>query len=589
MSAGPGAAGSSSRGGEGASRSGLSRADLARVAALRVALSGAVLLFGFRSVSDDDFSRVVIAQQLVHAPKLDPSGTSWLPFPFWLDGAAMLVLGRSLLVAHLVAVLLGAAASVLVAIAAHRLTNERRAALFAGHLATLFGWSAWLGVATVPELFTAALTLFAAASLATRSPRDRLLGALALLAATLSRYEPWPVAAAFALWNAADVARGRLARTAPRDAPVDLRDAPIDLRDAPIDLRDVPVDLRDVPLDLRDAPAPRRFAAATGAIASIVAIAGPVLWIAWNRVSHGDAFHFVARVTAYRRALGETANESTLARFAAYPGALVREMPEIVIPAAIAASLLVTPRARAAVLAPLHACAAPLALAAVQIVALSLALVKDGAPTHHPERAVLFPALALVVFLAALAPAVMSDPPRAPHAPPGAARATRRAHLARRAVAAAALLLAVRAVLGPPLARWVGPTRPTLFAHLVRQMTPREALIDRRAEVEIGALAADAVPAGAKIFLEDVEDYGYFAILAGSGRPEDFVLGADPDPRAPKKTPVFSEDDELEYQLWLRARGITHVIARGGEQVAHLRWGAPPLQENARFSLWKLP
>jgi hypothetical protein len=33
-------------------------------------------------VSDDDYARVVIAQRLSLA--LDPSGTSWLPFPFWL-------------------------------------------------------------------------------------------------------------------------------------------------------------------------------------------------------------------------------------------------------------------------------------------------------------------------------------------------------------------------------------------------------------------------------------------------------------------------------------------------------------------------
>jgi len=26
--------------------------------------------------------------ELAAAPRLDPSGTSWLPFPFWLNGAA---------------------------------------------------------------------------------------------------------------------------------------------------------------------------------------------------------------------------------------------------------------------------------------------------------------------------------------------------------------------------------------------------------------------------------------------------------------------------------------------------------------------
>jgi hypothetical protein len=39
-----------------------------------------------------------------------------------------------------------------------RVTAERRSAFLAGAFATLAGWSAWLGVATVPESLTAALT-----------------------------------------------------------------------------------------------------------------------------------------------------------------------------------------------------------------------------------------------------------------------------------------------------------------------------------------------------------------------------------------------------------------------------------------------
>src|SRR5262249_9150429 len=61
-------------------------------------------------------------------------------------------------------------------------------------------WSAGLGVATVPELFTAALTVLAMAALAPAAGRGerRILGGAALLAATLSRYEAWPVALMFA-------------------------------------------------------------------------------------------------------------------------------------------------------------------------------------------------------------------------------------------------------------------------------------------------------------------------------------------------------------------------------------------------------
>ncbi len=202
----------------------LGRGDLAGIAAARVAVSVALLAAGFRAVSDDDFARVVIAQQWARSPRLDPTGTSWLPLPFWLNGGVMLVFGRSLLVAQIVAVVLGVASSLLVAISAHRITGDRRAAVLAGFASTLVGWSAWLGVATVPELLTASLTLFAAASLTTGSARERWLGAAALGLATLSRYEPWPVAIAFAAWNVASpagraeeaAARGSRARVATR-------------------------------------------------------------------------------------------------------------------------------------------------------------------------------------------------------------------------------------------------------------------------------------------------------------------------------------------------------------------------------------
>ncbi len=182
----------------------LTKLQLGGLVALRAAVSAAVLLAGFRAVSDDDYARVVLAQTWARAPKLDPTGTSWLPFPFWLNGAAMLAFGRSLFVAQAVAFVLGIVATLLIALGALRVTADRRAAFVAAAFATLVGWSAWLGVATVPEGLTAALTFFAASSLTTRSPRARAFGALALLAATLSRYEPWPVAIAFAVWNLID-------------------------------------------------------------------------------------------------------------------------------------------------------------------------------------------------------------------------------------------------------------------------------------------------------------------------------------------------------------------------------------------------
>jgi len=89
------------------------RSALAALAlvALKCAVSAWALHIGFTHVSDDDFARVTLAQAFAHAPQLDPTGTSWLPFPFWLNGGAMALFGRSLAVARGVAVVSSAAPS----------------------------------------------------------------------------------------------------------------------------------------------------------------------------------------------------------------------------------------------------------------------------------------------------------------------------------------------------------------------------------------------------------------------------------------------------------------------------------------------
>src|SRR5262249_22967087 len=139
--------------------------DVALLGALKIAVGAAVLWLGFRAVSDDDFARVVIAEQWAHAPKLDPSGTSWLPLPFWLNGAAMLALGRSVDVARAAALALGVGSMAAVYVAARWVTGRRDAAVLGALLCAVLPWSARLGVATVPELPTAALTVLAMASI----------------------------------------------------------------------------------------------------------------------------------------------------------------------------------------------------------------------------------------------------------------------------------------------------------------------------------------------------------------------------------------------------------------------------------------
>lgn len=462
-----------------------------------------MLLTGFRAVSDDDYSRVVIAEAWARAPRLDPSGTSWLPFPFWLTGGAMLAFGRSLFVAQATAIALGIASSLLVHAAALRITGDRRSALIAGCFATLLGWSAWLGVATVPELATSALTLFAASTLVSSRPRDRAMGALALVCATLSRYEPWPIALAFAAWNLIDPPSGEApaggaterageaAEPASRPAPHGAGERPESLRNRTI----------------------------ASVLISLAAIAGPVAWIAWNRIAHGDALHFVARVTAYRRALGDATNEGVLARLVAYPVAFAREMPEVAVPFLAYLALAASPRIRAEIVVRLRRHRAPLLLAVVQIVALAAALVKDGAPTHHPERAVLFPAFVIAVFVSDAASSLTANiRPAIP------------------LLLAAALL--ARAVMIP--------------------ITKREAFAQRDSEVAIGALLRDKTKPSDRVMIE-ATDYGYFAVQAASGRPEMFELDRDLDPRHPSPPPGI--EDPKEYAQWLRERHLDYLVS----------------------------
>src|SRR5438105_4470054 len=92
--------------------------DLAIAAGIKLAVSLATLGLGFRAVSDDDFARVVIAERWAAAPALDPSGTSWLPLPFWINGAMLALFGRSLDVARVVAVALGVGSIAIVLVAA---------------------------------------------------------------------------------------------------------------------------------------------------------------------------------------------------------------------------------------------------------------------------------------------------------------------------------------------------------------------------------------------------------------------------------------------------------------------------------------
>jgi hypothetical protein len=299
--------------------------DALAVASAKLAVSATVLALGFRAVSDDDYARLVIAQRFAESPSLDPSGTSWLPLPFWVYGAAFRLFGNELTVARGVALLLGALSAVGVWWASRTLGAGRAGAIAAGILAAAFSWSAWLGAAPLPEAPTAGLLVVALAALPLESLRVRMLGAAAVAAACFCRYEAWPVALAVAGFALADARRVRSRQLL---------------------------------------------------VAALLALAPIALWLAHGVVRHGDAIFFVRRVAAYRHALGES--DSIVSALGPLRS-LFLGAPEVVLP-------LVLGLARTGIPASFRR---PFAGAAALVGFLMLGESGGGGPTHHAERALL--------------------------------------------------------------------------------------------------------------------------------------------------------------------------------------------------------
>lgn len=305
-------------------------AELCAVAALAAAalyVVGVAQHDGPRALSDDDYARFVIALDQARAPRLDPSGTSWLPAPFWLYG---LVLRSSLGagtapidVARAVPYVLTCLGTWLVYAGARAVGLARWPAVL-GALAGLGVHSvAQLAGLMVPEHPTAALCTFA---LLARFGRPAQLGALAAFAAcvaSLCRYEAWPVAAVVAL---AALVHERRART------------------------------------LAEAS---------------VAVAGIAFWLLHNHSTHGDALHFLGRVASYSAALGARGDRLTV--LLDYGYALGATSPALSV--ALAAILADGRR-------PREGCTLlPWLGVLAMVVFLAGGALLGGVPTHHPGRA----------------------------------------------------------------------------------------------------------------------------------------------------------------------------------------------------------
>jgi hypothetical protein len=445
---------------------------------------------GFRALSDDDYARITIAQRFAHSPSLDPTGTSWLPAPFWIYGAIFRCFGSTLGVARATAIAGALAATVLVYVAARLLGAPAFSALLgAAFSALLAPYSAILGIAAVPEVPCAALLLFAVGTLARSEPGFRTLGSIALCAACLSRYEAWPVALVFAAYCTWDALRART---------------------------------------------PALFGCA------IVALAGAGFWMILGHWEHGDPLFFVARVTAYRRALG--GQESSLVhRLLEYPRLLVWEglllWPLLLIPAFLANKAQRRTR--------LEAVRAVVALGAL-LAFLMLGSVREGVPTHHAAR-VLLP----LWFLASIV---------AGH------------WISRFALTAAARL---RVGIVAAFIVWAVAFQEGLTL-------PQEGFAQRSAELDAGTQARRFTRQGLAI---DTPDYGFFAVQAAFGSPSDTVVLDDHDPRRP---PAYPFRDAATAEGALRKKGAEFALVSDAH-VSLLKPRCGELWRNDAFVLLRCP
>ena len=436
---------------------------------------------GFRALSDDDYARISIAQRFAHAPHFDPTGTSWLPAPFWFYGAAFRFFGTGLEVARATAIVLSLGATVLVYLAARLLGASGFSALLgAAFSALLVPYSLLLGIAAVPEVPCAALILFATATLVRSEPGLRTLGGLALLAACWSRYEAWPVALAFAAFGVWDAVRAR----------------------------------------------------ESGFCWGVaLALAGPALWLTLGRLEHGDALFFVARVTAYRRALGGEPS-SLWQRLFEYPRRIIGDAP------LLCGSLLFSLIASKNRSDRLALARATLTLAAL-LAFLMLGSVRDGVPTHHAAR-VLMP----IWYFGAV---ILGD------------------------------------LVGRSVTRRSDLRHPVFVVCLLGLWTSKLELRDapgaeRALELDAGRAARKYTPSALVI---DTPDYGFFAVQAGFGSPTGTSVLDEHDPRRASANP-FASPEVLDRTL--RSTGARFVVLTP-EHAALLTARCAPRWRNARFVL----
>jgi hypothetical protein len=223
-------------------------------------------------------------------------------------------------------------------------------------------------------------------------------------------------------------------------------------------------------------------------------------------------------------------------RISSYPR-LVLAYPELLVLAAAAGAACLETRAQRREVYDVYRW--PLALSGCLLSGLIIGQIRDGAPTHHAERSLL-PIWLLCALFAA-----------------DAAERARRVGFSKRAPLRAGLLLLAGILV----------FRATRFHD--------QGFVDRSAEIDIGTqarriLATKSAPSteaqatysnrGASTpLLIDTADFGYFAVIAAFGEPEQSAPFTDHDPRHPRSADPFESSVTLVKAL--DAHGARWFIA----------------------------
>lgn len=300
----------------------------------------------------------------------------------------MAIFGRSLTNARIIAVLAASLAFPLPYVAGRAVGLPRGRAFAGACLALVGAWTFWLGAATVPESTTASLGVAAAIAIGAGHPDSDgdaapnaassfavVAFGFASLAACLSRYEAWPIAAVLGITC---VVRAIVARPPPSN------------------VRGVAAWTRPKPTATK-----RRTVLV---VAALLCALGPILWMAWNAHAHDGPLHFFRRVSNFKRAIGDGSTD-TLAALALYPHLLLLERPELPIGAALGALALLAHAPAGSATATARRVlrrrwAVPLVCALAQLAFLAYGNVRDGAPAHHAGRALLATTVLLAMFAA---------------------------------------------------------------------------------------------------------------------------------------------------------------------------------------------